>query len=159
MLFGKGIIASFEFTMGDYLTQTNGKLSNGNREMWKLEATKKMLCHNNHAEQPFAVLRGIWKTYPALSLQNLGWLSHSLANGTHCPAHTYRTKKDADVNHCHEAGIALTAHPNLKRAVNIVSSVIRNTIGAVTQIVRAAQASSDRKEQVATRKRRHARNI
>jgi hypothetical protein len=34
MLFGKGkgIIASLEFTMDDYLKQTDGKLSNGNRE-------------------------------------------------------------------------------------------------------------------------------
>ena len=153
MLFGKGIIASLEFTMGDYLKQTDGKLSNGKRDSWELEATKRMLCHNNHAERPFAVLRAIWKSYPSLSLQNLGWLSHSLANGTHRPAHTYGILKDGDGHHSREAGIALTAHPNLKRAVNVVCSVRRKTIGAVTQMVRAAQAS-DREEQVATRKRK-----
>ncbi len=112
-----------------------------------------MLCHNNHAERPFAVLRAIWKSYPSLSLQNLGWLSHSLANGTHRPAYTYGILKGGDGNHSHEAGIALTAHPNLKRAVNIVCSVRRKTIGAMTQMLRAAQ-TSDREEQVATRKRK-----
>ncbi len=86
---------------------------------------------NNHAERPFADLTAIWKTYPALSLHNLGWLSHSLANGAHRTAYTYGIKKDGDgtSNHCHEAGIALTAHPNLKRAVNVVCSVRRKTIG------------------------------
>jgi hypothetical protein len=39
-LFGQGIIASLEFTMGDYLKQTNGKLSNEKREAWELEAVK-----------------------------------------------------------------------------------------------------------------------
>ena len=153
MLFGQGIIASLEFTMGNYLRQTDGLLQNANRNTWEFEATKKMLCHNNHAERPFAVLRGIWKTYPSLSLQNLGWLAHSLANGTHRPAHTYGTKKDSNGDHCFKAGIALTAHPTLKRAVNIVCSVKRKTIGAVTQLVRAAQAS-DKEEQGATRKRK-----
>ncbi len=51
-LFGKGIIASMEFTMKNYLRQTDGKLSNGKRESWELEASKGMLSHNNHAEDP-----------------------------------------------------------------------------------------------------------
>jgi hypothetical protein len=85
-LFGKGILASLEFTMKDYLRQTDGKLSNGKRESWELGAVKGMLSHNNHAERPFAVLRSFAKTYPALSLRNLAWLSHSLVNGTHRPA-------------------------------------------------------------------------
>ncbi len=63
-LFGQGIIASLEFTMGDYLKQCNGKLSNEKRESWELEAVKGMLSHNNFAERPFAVLRAIWKSIP-----------------------------------------------------------------------------------------------
>ncbi len=87
-LFGKGIIASLEYTMGNYLKQTDGKLSNDKMEAWELEAVNGMLAHNNYAERPFAVLRAVWKMYPSLSLKNLGWLSHSLANGTHRPAQT-----------------------------------------------------------------------
>jgi hypothetical protein len=152
-LFGQGIIASLEFTMSDYLKQTNGKLSNEKRESWELEAVKGMLSHNNFAERPFAVLRAIWKMYPALSLKNLGWLSHSLANGAHRPAQTYGVTKDKEGNFCQKAGIALTAHPELKRAVNVVCSVRRKTIGAVTRIVREAQIL-DSEEQKETRKRR-----
>jgi hypothetical protein len=152
-LFGKGIIESLEFTMGDYLKQTNGKLCNDKRETWELEAVKGMVSHNNHAERPFAVLRAIWKTYPSLSLKNLGWLSHSLANGTHRPASTYGVCKDTDGNHCSKPGIALTAHPELKRAVSVVYSVRRKLIGSVTELVRAAQIS-DSEAQITTRKRR-----
>jgi hypothetical protein len=152
-LFGKGIIESLEFTMGDYLKQTNGKLCNDKRETWELEAVKGMVSHNNHAERPFAVLRAIWKMYPSLSLKNLGWLSHSLANGTHRPASTYGVSKDTDGNHCSKPGIALTAHPELKRAVSVVCSVRRKLIGSVTELVRAAQIS-DSEAQITTRKRR-----
>jgi hypothetical protein len=152
-LFGQGIIESLEFTMGDYLKQTNGKLCNDKRETWELEAVKGMVSHNNHAERPFAVLRVIWKTYPALSLKNLGWLSHSLANGTHRPASTYGVSKDTEGNHCNKPGIALTAHPELKRAVSVVCSVRRKLIGKVTKMVRAAQIS-DTEAQITTRKRR-----
>jgi hypothetical protein len=152
-LFGQGIIASLEYTMGDYLEQTDGKLSNDKMTSWELAAVKGMLSHNNYAERPFAVLRAVWKMYPSLSLKNLGWLSHSLANGTHRPAQTYGVSRDGDGNHCHKPGIAITAHPDLKRAVSVVCSVRRKLIGSVTIIVRAAQVS-DSKEQKATRKLR-----
>ena len=161
-LFGRGIIASLEFTMKDYLKQTDGKLSNGKREQWELDAVKGMLSHNNHAERPFAVLRSFAKSYPALSLRNLAWLSHSLVNGTHRPARTFGTTEDKHGNHMHEAGIAVTAHPHLKRAVNAVCSVRRKNIGEVTLMVRAAQ-NEDKVEQIATRKRKaaekHANNL
>jgi hypothetical protein len=55
-LFGKGIIASLEFTMKDYLKQTNGRLRTNVRLEAEVKACKAMLCHNNHAERPFAVL-------------------------------------------------------------------------------------------------------
>jgi hypothetical protein len=63
-LFGKGIISSLEYTMKDYLKQTNGKLRNDVREHWELRACQSMLCHNNHAERPFAVLRQYKNIYP-----------------------------------------------------------------------------------------------
>ncbi len=55
-LFGLGIIDSFEYTVGKYLRQTNGALANENREEWEEKAIEGMLCHNNHAERPFADL-------------------------------------------------------------------------------------------------------
>jgi hypothetical protein len=64
-LFGEGIIASLEYTMHDYLAQTNGALSNKEKDEWELEAVKGMLSHNNHAERPFAVLRAFAKMYLA----------------------------------------------------------------------------------------------
>ena len=152
-LFGQGILDSLEYTMHDYLRQTDGKWSNGKRETWELDAVKDMLSHNNHAERPFAVLRAFAKMYPALSLRNLAWLAHSLVNGTHRPARIYGTHKDKHGNNLHEAGIAVTAHPNLKRAVNAVCSVRRRKVGVVTLIVRTAQ-DEDKVEQVETRKRK-----
>ena len=154
-LFGEGIIASLEYTMGMYLSQTDGRLSNDKREDWELEAVKGMMSHNNFAERPFAVLKAFAKTYPALSLRNLAWVTHSLVNGTHRPANTFGTCKDRDGNHIREAGIALTVHPKLKRAVNTVCSVRRKKTGAVTVMVRLAQYE-DKEEQVATRKRKAA---
>ena len=57
VIFGQGIVASLEFTMKDYLKQTNGHLRTDGREEWEVKACSFMLCHNNHAERPFAVLR------------------------------------------------------------------------------------------------------
>ncbi len=56
-LFGKGIIASLEYTMKDYLRQTDGSLHTGTREQWERDKFKHMLSHNNGAERPFAILR------------------------------------------------------------------------------------------------------
>ncbi len=61
-LFGQGIIESLEYTMGDFLKQTNGTLSNDKKEAWEIETVKGLVSHNNYAERPFAVLRAIWKT-------------------------------------------------------------------------------------------------
>jgi hypothetical protein len=154
-LFGEGIIASLEYTMSDYLGQTNGALSNNQKEEWEIEAAKGMLCHNNHAERPFAVLRAFAKTYPALSLRNLAWLSHSLVNGTHRPARTFgvASARERNGSLSSKAGFALTAHPSLRRAVNVVCSVRRKTVGAVTTIVRQTQ-NDDKTEQIETRKRK-----
>ena len=152
-LFGEGVIASLDYTMDKYLKQTDGELSNDKREDWEIEATKGMMSHNNFAERPFAVLKAFAKTYPALSLRNLAWLSHSLVNGTHRPASTFGKSKDRDGNLNREAGIALTAHPDLKVAVNTVCSVRRKKTGVVTVLVRQGQVE-DKEEQNSTRKRK-----
>ena len=61
--FGEGIIESLTFTMKKYLRQTEGDLANDKREAWERAAVKKMVCHNNHAERPFAVLKAFAKLY------------------------------------------------------------------------------------------------
>jgi hypothetical protein len=152
-LFGEGIVASLKYTMGKYLSQTNGALCNANREDWEIEAVQGMMSHNNFAKRPFAVFKAFAKSYPALSLRNLAWLSHSLVNGTHGPAQTFGTMKDREGINSREARISLTAHPELKIAVNIVCSVRRKNTGIVTQLVRVAQ-NEDKEEQVAYRKRK-----
>ncbi len=116
-IFGKGIVESLEFTMKDYLKQTNGVLRTDVRAAWEVEACRNMLCHNNHAERPFAVLRQYKHLYPSLLKGNLSKLSQSLVNGTHRPAGNGMV-----------AGVALTADPRLRTTVGILCSVRRKKV-------------------------------
>jgi hypothetical protein len=116
-LFGKGIITSLEYTMKDYLRQTDGRLQTGTREPWEREKCKNMLSHNNGAERPFAIARAYKNLYPSLTLANLGKLSQSMANGTHRPRH----KGSA-------AGIAFTADPRLRNCVTLLCNVRRSQV-------------------------------
>ncbi len=113
-LFGKGIITSLEYTMKNYLRQTDGHLQTGWREHWEQDKCKHMLSHNNVAERPFAILRAYKHLYPSLSLANLGKLSQSIVNGTHRPRHNRLA-----------AGIALTADPRLRVCITQLCSVQR----------------------------------
>jgi hypothetical protein len=61
-LFGKGIIDSLEHTMKKYIRQTNGVNANHLRSEEDISRCSQMLCHNNNAERPFAVLRQ-YQTY------------------------------------------------------------------------------------------------
>jgi hypothetical protein len=76
--------------------------------------------------------------YPAMTLQNLSWLSHSLVNGTHRPSHVFGRTSKKDVKNMIPPGIALTAHPALREAVNLVCSVRTQKVGAITNLVRIA---------------------
>jgi hypothetical protein len=149
--FGIGIIDSLEYTMKNYIKQTGGELCNDNREEWENKAIAHMVSHNNYAERPFAVVKAFARMYPSLSLRNLSHLTHSLVNGTHRCADTFgRRNKGVPVT-TRLAGIALTAHPALKSAVNKLCSVRRKSVGVVTLLVRAAQ-NMDKKAQVVHRK-------
>ncbi len=112
-----------------------------------------MVCHNNHAERPFAVLKAFAKMYPSLSLRNLSRLVHSMVNGTHRCAEIFGTKAKSVSVTARLPGIALTAHPEIKRAVNKICSVRRKTVGTVTQLLRAFHRE-DKEEQVETHKRK-----
>jgi hypothetical protein len=152
-LFGAGIHGSLTFTLKKYLRQTNGDLGNEKREQWETKAAKHMLCHNNNAERPFAVARAFNRLYPAITLYNLSHLSHSLVNGTHRPAHVFGRTSRNDRCNMKPPGIALTAHPLLRKAVNKLCSVRTKKIGGITQIVRHAhKAAMDAKN--ANRKRK-----
>jgi hypothetical protein len=114
--FGEGIHGSLHFTMKKYLRQTNGALANDKREEWETKAATNILCHNNNAERPFATMRAYHNIYPAMTLQNLSWLSHSLVNGTHRPEHVFGRTSKKDLKNMIPPGIALTAHPILRQA-------------------------------------------
>jgi hypothetical protein len=97
-----------------------------------------MISHNNFAERPFAVVKALARMYPSLSLRNLSQLTHSIVNGTHRCAETYCRRDEMELGNTRLAGIALTANPVLRKAVNILCSVRRKSIGAVTKICRDA---------------------
>jgi hypothetical protein len=136
--FGEGIHGSLKFTLHKYLRQTNGPLANDKRAEWESKAAQDMLCHNNNAERPFATMRAYNKLYPAMTAQNLSWLSHSLVNGTHRPAHVFGRTSKKDIKNMIPPGIALTAHPVLRQAVNVLCSVRTQKSGAITNMVREA---------------------
>jgi hypothetical protein len=151
--FGMGIIESLEYTMKNYIRQTDGKLANDKRAAWEIMAVNKTVCHNNHAERPFAVLKALAQMYPSLSLRNLSRLVHSLVNGTHRCADTFGIR-NVNLGICPRLpGIALTAHPKVKEAVSKLCSVRRKTAGLVTIMQREA-FRTDQKAQVLNRKRK-----
>jgi hypothetical protein len=137
--FGEGIIESLEYTMKHYLPQTDRKYANAKSKTWEKVAVNKMLCHNNHAERPFAILKAFAKMYPSLSLRNLSRLVHSLVNGTHRCAETFGPRGSAPCIIHRLPGIALTAHPDIRSAVNKLCSIKRRkSLGTVTLLQREA---------------------
>ncbi len=140
-LFGLGMIDSLEYTLGKYLRQTNGALANDKREEWEHKAVAGMLCHTNHAERPFAVLRSYKRTYTSISLRNLSKLSLTLVSGTHRPADKGNL-----------AGAALTADPRLRAIIGRLCGV-RFRPGSITAILRAAHVD-DNAEMIICRKRK-----
>ena len=139
--------------MKKYLRQTDGVLQNALRDEWERTATKHMFCHNNHAERPFAVARAFNRLYPALTLYNLSNLSHSMVNGTHRPEHIFGRTSVKDRINMKPPGIALTADPALRLAVNKLCSVRTCKVGSITSLVRKANKDA-MKAKDANRKRK-----
>jgi hypothetical protein len=140
-LFALGIIDSLEFTLHKYLRQTDGHLSNDKRESWEEKAVEGMLCHNNNAERPFAVLRSYKRMYPSISIRNLSKLSQTLVSESHLPPDKGSL-----------AGVALTADPHLRACIGSLCGVKKVKVGKITQLLRAAY-TVDTAEMTATRKR------
>jgi hypothetical protein len=128
--------------MGKYLRQTNGALANEKREEWEEKAAEGLLCHNNNAERPFAVLRLYKRTYPSISLRNLSKISLTIVSGTHRPA-----------DKGSPAGIAISSHPRLRAVVGNLCGVRNRRVGLITAILRAAHYL-DTTEMKACRKRK-----
>jgi hypothetical protein len=116
-LFGQGIVASLELTMNNYLKQTIGKLKTDLRTESEIKSCKAMLCHNNHAKRPFAVLRQYKHLYLSMSIPNLSKLSQSMVNGIHRPA-----------GNGFDAGAALTADPRLRECIGLLCCVRRRKV-------------------------------
>jgi hypothetical protein len=145
-LFGLGIIDSLEYTLSKYLRQTNGALANEIREDWEEKAVEGMLCPNNHAERPFAILRAYNRTYPSISLHNLAKLSQTIASGTHRPA-----------DKGYLAGAAINSDARLRAIVGQLCGVQNRRVGLITVLLRAAHCI-DNREMIKCRKRMCVRN-
>ena len=141
-LFGLGIIDSLTYTLGKYLRQTDGELANDKREDWEEKAVEPLLCHNNHAERPFAVLRLYKRTYPSISLRNLSKLSLTIVSGTHRPADKGTI-----------AGAALSSDSRLRAIVGMLCGIRRKRVGLITAILRAAY-TLDATDMIESRKRK-----
>jgi hypothetical protein len=74
-----------------------------------------------------------------------------MLNGTHRCTEVFGQHNKLTPVTMRLAGIGLTAHPNLKRAINILCSVRRRTKGRITLLARDAH-KTDKDLQIATRK-------
>jgi hypothetical protein len=105
------------------------------------------------AQKDHLQARAFNRLYPALTLYNLSSLSHSMANGTHRPEHIFGRTSVKDLTNMKPPGIALTAHPALRLAVNKLCSVRTRKVGSIISIVREANKEA-LKAKDANRKRR-----
>jgi hypothetical protein len=65
-MFGEGIHESLTRTMGKYLEATGGAKSKSKPSTWELEDAECLIAHNNAAERPFAIVKGLMKMFPSL---------------------------------------------------------------------------------------------
>jgi hypothetical protein len=82
--------------MKDYLKQTIGHLRTDGREEWEVKACSFMLCHNNHAERPFAVLRQ--QAFVPLSLPGQSVKTFTVAGEWDAPSRWERHGRRRSVN-------------------------------------------------------------
>ena len=136
-LFGEGIHESLNRTMSNYLEKTGGDMAASKLEPWMKELAADLICHNNHAERPFAIAKYLDHIFQSMSLKNLAGLSLAKCNGTFAlPPQKPKTKKAAAKKE-QAAGAATTAPPALKAAVSRTCSV-RRTKDGVSGTVSAA---------------------
>jgi hypothetical protein len=89
-------------------------LANSHKTQVDKDLASRMVCTNNLAEGPFAIVRAFLHMYPSLKLRTLAGLSGALVNGTH---RAWGIKKET------AAGIAITASTRLREAITKLCSV------------------------------------
>ena len=132
-LFGEGIHESLSRTMGDYLEATGGGKTNASLTDFQRARSKKLKCHNNNAERPFAVIKQLWKLFPSMRLHMLTYLASARVNGT------FR-----------EGGAYKACTPKLKKALHKLCCIRDKTPGAITLMVREHRAADKKKADVHT---------
>ena len=141
--------------MSNYLEKTDGGMAASKLEPWMKELAADLICHNNHAERPFAVAKYLDHIFQSMSLKNLAGLALAKCNGTYAlPPQKSKTKKTAAKKQP-AAGAATTADPALKAAIAATCSV-RRTKGGVSGAVSAKQREYRETDEAASEKHRKA---
>ena len=84
-LFGEGIHKSLSRTMGDHFDATGGEKANSKLKEWEWEQDCKLLCHNNHAERGFAVVKELIGKFPSMKRMNVRHIAHARLSGLFKP--------------------------------------------------------------------------
>jgi hypothetical protein len=82
------------------------------------ERASHLVCHNNGAERPFAVVKGLSRLHPNTKLSHLSSLAHARVNGTHAsPSADSKNASERSKRWRMMDGAAMTAHPVIQEAV------------------------------------------
>ena len=135
--FGASIRVSLERTMGKYLESTGGELASSKLEQWQKDALKKAVCHNNHAERTFAVMKAMAKGYPFMKLSTLTAVTMARMNGDFTSANKSRT-----------------VDPRLREAVARLCRVRQRSPGAIATMCRLDRYTDQRDYKVHHEKER-----
>ena len=127
-LFGEGIHESLQRTMADYLEATDGRYKESRLEEWEKSRANGLLCHNNPAERPFAIMKWLQKQYPSMNISSLSHVANAIVNGTY-----------------NEGGAAATVHEDLKQALRKLCCVRDSSLGAITKMVRDFRVGDKRR--------------
>jgi hypothetical protein len=124
--------------MGDFLVSTDGKKNKVYTTEWEMERASHLVCHNNWAERPFAVVKALAHLYPKMSLANLSSLAHARVNGTYrSPTiEANKLKRKRNKQTMESGGAVQTAHPAIQESVSRLCCVRECSLGAVVKMRR-----------------------
>ena len=152
-MFGEGVHESLNRTMSNYLEKTGGDMAASKLEPWMKELAADLICHNNHAERPFAVAKYLDHIFQSMGLKNLAGLSLAKCNGTYALSPQKPKTKKAAAKEQPAAGAATIAPPALKAAVAATCSV-RVTKSGVSGAVSAKLREYRENDEAASEKHR-----
>ena len=84
-LFVEGFHQSLSRTMGEHLEAADEEKTNSKLKYWECEQDSKLLCHNNHAERGFAVVKDLLQKLPMMELANVRHIAHARLSGLFKP--------------------------------------------------------------------------